>query len=42
MKRAIICWIALLTLGVVPDAESDFYSALKLTDLPATSETRRR
>jgi len=40
MKRTIICWTALLILGVAFGAESDSNLTLKLTDPLATPETK--
>lgn len=40
MKRAIICWIALLMLDVACGASGDLSSKLKLTDPMATPETQ--
>jgi mannan endo-1,4-beta-mannosidase len=40
MKRLIVCWITLLTLGVALDDGEDSDSTPKLTDPLATAETK--
>ena len=40
MKRSIICWVILLTLGVAIDAQGGSNSTPKLTDPLATPETK--
>jgi mannan endo-1,4-beta-mannosidase len=40
MRRSIVCWIMLLTLGVALGAESNSNTTLKLTDPLATPETK--